>query len=129
MHLIRSAGTIAGALAALALAAGPASAHDCINTQKPADTGGIAGTYYIATDTFTPSDHAGNAAFVLVVFPDGSSVLSYSHSGGPSMTTSSRAPRTAMARDWTTPRSASGADQRIPPNACAAASPCGPWSP
>jgi hypothetical protein len=82
MRLIRSAGAIAGALATVALAAGPASAHDCINTQKPADTGGIAGTYYIATDTFVPSDQPGNAAFVLVVLPDGSSVLSYSHSGG-----------------------------------------------
>lgn len=61
---------------------GPAFAHDCTNTQKPVDSAGIAGTYNIATDTFTPNGSPGNPGFVLLVFPDGSTYLTFSHSGG-----------------------------------------------
>jgi len=60
----------------------PASAHDCVNTQR-AGKGGIVGTYDVATDTFTPSGAKGNPAFVKIVLPDGSSTYLFVHSGGP----------------------------------------------
>ena len=83
MKLVRSAGIVVGALATLALAAGPASAHDCFNTQKAAGSGGVAGTYVVATNTFTPSGAPGNPVFVEVIFPDGSSGFGYGHAAGP----------------------------------------------
>ncbi|TCJ30416.1 hypothetical protein [Nocardioides jejuensis] len=78
MFLIRCAGLATGAVAALALAAGPAAAHDCIQTQKDPSGGGVAGTYYIATDTFVPNGQA-HGGFIAVVFPDGTTIVSFNH--------------------------------------------------
>ncbi len=66
---------------AVVATAGPALAHDCINTQR-SGSGGIVGTYEIATDTFTPSGAPGQPAFVKIVFPDGSTAYLFVHSGG-----------------------------------------------
>jgi hypothetical protein len=78
MFLLRCAGIATGALASLALAAGPAAAHDCIQTQKNADSGGVVGTYYIATDTFVPSGQS-HGGFLAVVFPDGTTIVSFNN--------------------------------------------------
>jgi hypothetical protein len=61
--------------------AGTAWAHDCINTQR-SGTGGVVGTYDVATDTFTPSGQPGNGGFVQIALPDGSVAYVFSHSGG-----------------------------------------------
>ncbi len=66
---------------AVAVGAGPAAAHDCINTQRSGN-GGIVGTYTVATDRFVPSHAPGNPAFVKIVVPDGSTVYLFVHSGG-----------------------------------------------
>ncbi len=66
----------------LTLSAAPALANECFNTQKRAGSGGTVGTYYVATDTFTPSGTRGKPAFVEVVFPDGSSGFVFIHSAG-----------------------------------------------
>ncbi|MDO7867648.1 hypothetical protein [Nocardioides jiangxiensis] len=79
MFLIRCAGLAAGALASVALAAGPAAAHDCIQTQKDPTSGGVVGTYYIATDTFVPSAQFPHGGFVAVVFPDGTTITSFNN--------------------------------------------------
>lgn len=68
--------------AAVVVSAGPALAHDCIQTQKDPASGGVVGTYYVATDTFVPSGQPGNAGFIAVAFPDGHTVVSFAH-GGP----------------------------------------------
>lgn len=79
MRILRPVGLAAAALTTVALAAGPASAHDCIQTQKNPDSGGIIGTYDVLTDTFTPSGQPGNAGLIAVRLPDGSVIVSFSH--------------------------------------------------
>ncbi len=57
--------------------------HTTASTTQRSGKGGIAGTYYVATDTFVESGRPGNPAFVKIVFPDGSSRYLFLHSGGP----------------------------------------------
>ncbi len=81
MHRRRlAAGALVTALAVVG-SAGSAWAHSCFNTQR-SGTGGTAGTYYVATDTFIESGQRGNPAFVRVVFPDGSAGYVFIHSAG-----------------------------------------------
>lgn len=82
MPVTRIFAVAVGAVATIALAAPPASAHECFNTQKSPGSGGYWATYDVASDTFTPNpDAKGNPTFIRVVFPDGSEVYGFSHSG------------------------------------------------
>ncbi len=82
MRLGRIGTVLAATGLAVVVSAGPALAHVCFNTQKPAGSGGSVGTYYVATGQFVPSGQPGQPTFVEVVFPDGQSGFSFLHSGG-----------------------------------------------
>jgi hypothetical protein len=79
MSLLRRAAVIVGATACFSLVAGPASAHDCIHAEKTPDSQSVIGTYDIASDTFTPSDHPGKAGHIAIRFPDGTTIVTFTN--------------------------------------------------
>jgi hypothetical protein len=78
--LIATAGTAAIVMAGAA----PAFAHDCINVSAKT-TNASAGTYDVATDTFTPSGAPGNKPFITIdaTGVGGGTFLLYIHPAGP----------------------------------------------